>query len=137
MPSHISLHRIAKLGAVGTLIAAEALCLLNLSQLTRTSTQHHLVPLFDHNHWWIESLVAHPSILRRYSSIHGVYVVKGPRVRELNAGVRSTEPKLRDFLHGDASPTLLRFSDITEVYPQGWYGCASSNGRTVPKVVRK
>lgn len=33
--------------------------------------------------------------------------------------------------------TLLRFSDITEVYPQGWYGCASSNGRTVPKVVRK
>ncbi|QSM05216.1 hypothetical protein PROPHIGD102-1_113 [Mycobacterium phage prophiGD102-1] len=65
--------------------------------------------------------------------------MKGPRVRELNAGADPTIPGFgfTSVAFGSALLTLLRFSDIAEVYPQGWYGCASSNGRTVPKVVRK
>lgn len=64
--------------------------------------------------------------------------MKGPRVRELNAGADPTIPGFgfTSVAFGSALLTLLRFSDITEVYPQGWYGCASCNGRTVPKVVR-
>lgn len=47
--------------------------------------------------------------------------MKGPRVRELNAGADPTIPGFgfTSVAFGSALLTLLRFSDITEVYPQG------------------